>query len=54
MPLREEFGALLQEILPTMLNFLGDEYDDTSSTVFRFLGALLTSVGPNTERLFLC
>ncbi|KAH7106341.1 ARM repeat-containing protein [Auriculariales sp. MPI-PUGE-AT-0066] len=49
--LREEFNTLLQDILPTMLNFLGDEYDDTSSTVFRFLGAFLSSQKKPDNRL---
>lgn len=43
-PMREEFNALLQELLPTALNFMGDDYDDTSSTIFTFLTTLFSSV----------
>lgn len=50
--IRAEANRLLEQILPTMLRFMADEYDDTSSTVFPLLQALLASVSePNPARL---
>lgn len=37
-------GELLDQTLPVMLRFLGDEYDDTASTVFPMLTSLLQTV----------
>ncbi|EJD48923.1 ARM repeat-containing protein [Auricularia subglabra TFB-10046 SS5] len=50
-PMREEFNVLLQELLPTMLHFMGDDYDDTSSTIFPFLTTLLSSQKKSQNRL---
>ncbi|GJJ08694.1 hypothetical protein Clacol_002913 [Clathrus columnatus] len=36
-------GELLEQILPVMLRFMSDEYDDTSSTVFPLLTNLFTA-----------
>ncbi|KAF8526317.1 ARM repeat-containing protein [Hysterangium stoloniferum] len=36
-------GELLEQVLPLMLRFMADEYDDTSSTVFPLLTSLLTA-----------
>jgi len=38
-------AELLEQILPVMLRFLGDEYDDTASTVFPMLTSLFQAVG---------
>ena len=35
---------MLEEILPVMLQFMSDEYDDTSSTIFPMLQTILNSV----------
>ncbi|KAF8896374.1 armadillo-type protein [Infundibulicybe gibba] len=40
---RSEASVYLTQILPVMLRFLADEYDDTSSTVFPLLQVILTS-----------
>lgn len=37
-------GDLLEQVLPVMLRFLADEYDDTSSTMFPFLTSLFLAV----------
>ncbi|KZV87175.1 ARM repeat-containing protein [Exidia glandulosa HHB12029] len=50
-PMREEFNVLLQELLPTMLNFMADNYDDTSSTVFTLMTTLLSSQKKTQNRL---
>jgi exportin-T len=39
-----EATRLSNHILPVMLQFMADEYDDTSSTIFPFLQAVLGSV----------
>jgi exportin-T len=44
---RAEGSGLLQQILPIMLRFMEDEYDDTCSTVFPMLQTVLASVCPN-------
>ncbi|KAF9818874.1 hypothetical protein IEO21_02530 [Rhodonia placenta] len=41
--IRSEASELLQQILPVMLRFMADEYDDTCSTVFPLLQTILTS-----------
>jgi exportin-T len=41
---RAEGSALLQQILPVMLRFMEDEYDDTCSTIFPMLQTVLASV----------
>ena len=41
---RTEGSALLQQILPVMLRFMEDEYDDTCSTIFPMLQTVLASV----------
>ncbi|KAI0049750.1 KapM protein [Auriscalpium vulgare] len=38
-----EASALLQQILPVMLRFMADEYDDTCSTIFPMLQTVLAS-----------
>lgn len=40
---RAEGSALLQQILPVMLRFMEDEYDDTCSTIFPMLQTVLAS-----------
>ncbi|KII89963.1 hypothetical protein PLICRDRAFT_40145 [Plicaturopsis crispa FD-325 SS-3] len=40
---RSEATVMLNQILPVMLRFMGDEYDDTCSTVFPLLSSVLTS-----------
>ncbi|KAH9945166.1 ARM repeat-containing protein [Epithele typhae] len=40
---RSEATQLLEQILPVMLHFLADQYDDTCSTVFSFLSTVLYS-----------
>lgn len=37
-------NELLEQVLPVMLRFMADEYDDTSSTVFPLLTNLFTAV----------
>ena len=41
---RAEGSGLLQQILPVMLRFMEDEYDDTCSTIFPMLQTVLASV----------
>ncbi|KAF8632204.1 hypothetical protein AX15_001968 [Amanita polypyramis BW_CC] len=41
--IRSEAMVYLEQVLPVMLRFLADEYDDTSSTVFPFLQGILAS-----------
>ena len=41
---RAESSGLLQQVLPVMLGFMEDEYDDTCSTVFPMLQTILASV----------
>ncbi|KDQ59267.1 hypothetical protein JAAARDRAFT_127823 [Jaapia argillacea MUCL 33604] len=41
--IRSEGSRLLEEVLPVMLRFMSDEYDDTSSTVFPMLQTLLSN-----------
>lgn len=41
---RSEALQLLEQVLPVMLRFMADEYDDTASTVFPFLQTVLASV----------
>ncbi|CDO78180.1 hypothetical protein BN946_scf184797.g6 [Trametes cinnabarina] len=41
--IRSEAGLLLNQLLPVMLRFLADEYDDTCSTVFPLLQTILLS-----------
>ena len=45
--LRSEASRMLNQILPVVIRFLADEYDDTSSTVFPLLHAVLASVSPS-------
>ena len=45
--IRSEATIYLEQVLPVILRFLADEYDDTSSTVFPFLQGILTSVSPH-------
>ncbi|KAH9031084.1 ARM repeat-containing protein [Lactarius hengduanensis] len=40
---RAESSGLLQQVLPVMLRFMEDEYDDTCSTVFPMLQTVLAS-----------
>ncbi|KAH9838251.1 armadillo-type protein [Rhodofomes roseus] len=40
---RSEASQLLDQILPVMLRFMADEYDDTASTVFPFLQNVLSN-----------
>ncbi|CCM00091.1 uncharacterized protein FIBRA_02118 [Fibroporia radiculosa] len=40
---RSEANELLQQVLPVMLRFMADEYDDTCSTIFPLLQAILSS-----------
>lgn len=42
--IRSEASQLLAQILPVMLCFMADEYDDTCSTVFPTLQTILSSV----------
>ena len=42
--MRPEAGQLLNQVLPVMLRFMADEYDDTCSTVFPLLQTVLLSV----------
>jgi exportin-T len=42
---RSEATRLLNQILPVLLRFMADEYDDTCSTVFPLLHTILSSVG---------
>lgn len=42
--MRAEGQLLLSQILPVMLRFMADEYDDTCSTVFPLLQTILLSV----------
>ena len=54
---RAEGSGLLQQILPAMLRFMEDEYDDTCSTIFPMLQTVLASVGFNPiidHRLLTC
>ena len=39
-----EASSLLQQVLPVMLQFMADEYDDTCSTVFTMLQSVLAHV----------
>ncbi|KAH9986251.1 ARM repeat-containing protein [Russula vinacea] len=41
---RAEGSGLLQQVLPVMLRFMEDEYDDTCSTIFPMLQTVLASV----------
>ena len=41
---RTEATRLSDQVLPVMLRFLADTYDDTSSTVFPFLSTVLLAV----------
>ncbi|KAJ8515674.1 hypothetical protein ONZ45_g6962 [Pleurotus djamor] len=41
--IRSEASELLNQILPVMLRFMADEYDDTSSTIFTLLHTVLSS-----------
>lgn len=41
---RAEASSYLNQMLPVMLRFMSDEYDDTSSTIFTLLSALLGGV----------
>jgi exportin-T len=49
--LRSEAVRLLEQVLPVMLRFLADDYDDTSSTVFTLLQTVLSNVcsSPNLQ-----
>lgn len=44
-----EASQLLDQVLPVMLRFMSDEYDDTCSTVFPLLQSILSSVGSLTS-----
>lgn len=39
-----EASGMLTHILPVMLQFMADEYDDTCSTIFPLLSNILSSV----------
>jgi exportin-T len=39
-----EASEMLTQILPVMLQFMADEYDDTCSTIFPLLSSILGSV----------
>lgn len=41
---RSETAQLVQEILPVMLRFMADQYDDTSNTIFPVLQTILAGV----------
>jgi hypothetical protein len=41
---RDEATSYLEQILPVMLRFMADEYDDTASTIFSLLQVILTAV----------
>lgn len=41
---RLEGSQLLNQVLPVMLRFMADEYDDTCSTVFPLLQTILLNV----------
>lgn len=39
-----EANPLLEQVLPIMLRFMSDVYDDTSSTIFPLLTSMLSRV----------
>jgi len=39
-----EANSYLEQVLPVMLRFMADDYDDTASTIFPFLQVVLTKV----------
>lgn len=42
--MRTEANDLLQQLLPIIIRFMSDDYDDTCSTVFLLLHTILSSV----------
>lgn len=42
--IRSEATQFLSQILPVVLRFMADEYDDTCSTIFPLLQTILSSV----------
>ena len=46
--MRSEALKYIIQILPVLLRFLADEYDDTCSTVFPFLQTVLTGVSSSS------
>ena len=50
--IKQEATQLLNQVLPIMLRFMADEYDDTCSTVFPLLQNILLGVG-STNSLIL-
>jgi len=44
--MRAEASGMFEQILPVLLRFLGDGYDDTSSVVFPVLQCILNRVSP--------
>lgn len=44
MEISSEAATMLTQILPVMLHFMADEYDDTCSTIFPLLSNILSNV----------
>ncbi len=44
----------LEQVLPVMLRFMADDYDDTASTIFPFLQVVLTKVSSSFVPVHMC
>jgi len=52
--IRTEATLYLEQVLPVMLRFMADDYDDTASTIFPFLQVVLTKVSSSFVPVHMC